>query len=676
MVNNSFERIKYRPDIDGLRAFAVVGVVIFHAFPKFLVGGFIGVDIFFVISGYLISSIIIYEIQDKKFSFINFYNRRIKRILPSLIIVLISTLSLGYLFLLPTELKQLGKHLTGGALFVSNFLLWSESGYFDNASEAKPLLNLWSLAVEEQFYIVYPFLIFFALKANRVFCFCLLTLTISLVANVSISTTDQVADFYSPLSRYWEFMVGALAVWLINTRSFIDWEHAVKYNKIFKISNELTAAIGLALLILSMIFIKKDFGYPGLWAVIPVASTLMLIVSGPQSLINKFILSNKAVVCVGLISYPLYLWHWPLLTFLRINEGREPDSEIRLCIVIISILLSYVTYRYVENPIRHAKSNKTAYALICTTFFIGFIGYAVYLNDGFKSRHWVAQFKDPESFLIWPDKFVTDSACTLKYPFYGRYCLQSNYDKSPEIALIGDSHANHLYPGLSEFYKAKGYGVLNLGVTAPFWNYENGPIAHSAPKEKIHRLKSTESILDFVSNDEHIKLVILGFREAAVNHSYINYLALRNHLNLKSESEIFEIALNETLQRLTSTRKTIVVTVDIPNLTFSPAQCALNRRFRLSTTTKSSCSLSRADFDKHVNVFHLIIKRAKDLFPEVVFVPLYDFICDDSTCSAIKSDLLLYRDDNHLSVDGSLLVGKYVGQYIESNIKSPRNYLK
>jgi peptidoglycan/LPS O-acetylase OafA/YrhL len=206
---------KYRADIDGLRAIAVLGVVAFHAFPELLPGGFIGVDIFFVISGFLISTIIFENIEAKSFSFVDFYCRRIRRIFPALLLVIAASFAFAWFVLLPAEFKQLGKHILGGAGFFSNLLLWSESGYFDKSAEAKPLLHLWSLGIEEQFYIVWPLLLWAGWKLRINWLALIFSITVlSFFLNLHMVYADAVATFYSPLTRFWELSVGAVLAFL------------------------------------------------------------------------------------------------------------------------------------------------------------------------------------------------------------------------------------------------------------------------------------------------------------------------------------------------------------------------------------------------------------------------------------------------------------------------------
>lgn len=363
------KHLKYRPDIDGLRAIAVLLVVGFHAFPDKFKGGFIGVDIFFVLSGFLISSIIYKSLDKGEFSFREFYTKRIMRIFPTLIIVMTSCLTFGWYSLTNDEYKQLGKHITGGASFISNFLLWQESGYFDNASETKPLLHLWSLAIEEQFYIIWPFLLWFMWK-NRLnyFVITVMATLVSFIFNVHEIKHAPVATFYSPLTRFWELMCGGLLAWtliyrkekLSNIMKKVDFFitsfffKKQKYPHRNLLANFL-AFIGLLLLLLGFSIIDKDFTFPGLWALIPVSGTTLVILASETAWINKKILSTKFLIWFGLISYPLYLLHWPILSFLHIVENDHPNRTMRITAVLISILLAWIITKWIEQPLRYGK---------------------------------------------------------------------------------------------------------------------------------------------------------------------------------------------------------------------------------------------------------------------------------------------------------------------------------
>ena len=384
---------KYRPDIDGLRAIAVLSVVGFHAFPSWVKGGFIGVDVFFVISGFLISGIIYENLDKQEFTIREFYARRIRRIFPALIVVMTACFAFGWLSLLTDEYKQLGKHIAGGASFISNFLLWQESGYFDNSSETKPLLHLWSLGIEEQFYIIWPLLLWLTWK--RKFNFFAVTLAIaigSFYLNIKGIKQDAVATFYSPFTRFWELMCGGLLAWVTIYKKASFAGIALKVDRIIvssiyrnkevekgKALANLSAFTGLALLAFGFETITKDFSFPGVWALVPVSATVLIISAGSTAWINRQILSAKLVVWFGLISYPLYLWHWPLLSFARIIESELPSRNIRIAAVIISIVLAWLTMKWIEKPFRSGNHRiGLKVAVLCSLMFmIGVSGIVV-----------------------------------------------------------------------------------------------------------------------------------------------------------------------------------------------------------------------------------------------------------------------------------------------------------
>lgn len=385
----------YRPDIDGLRAIAVLSVVAYHAFPNQLAGGFIGVDIFFVISGYLISTIIFKSLEGNAFSFPSFYARRIKRIFPALIVVLTATLVFGWFVLLSDELSQLGKHAAAGAGFFSNFVLWGEVGYFDNAAETKPLLHLWSLSIEEQFYILWPLMVWLMWRWQAsLHLFIAGLIILSFGINLIMVANDPVGAFFSPLSRFWELLCGALLAWGLlrkdvyatgfSTRTGIEGWSQEKRKRL----RNAASVFGLLLIGYGLLEIEKDNSFPGYWALLPVLGTMVLIATGPDAWINRRILSTRAIVWFGLISFPLYLWHWPLLSFSQIIHAGTQPWEIRVLLILISIILSWLTLKFIEAPIRFSpqfKGLKVASLSACM-LSIGLIGFAVGRTD-FSATH-------------------------------------------------------------------------------------------------------------------------------------------------------------------------------------------------------------------------------------------------------------------------------------------------
>lgn len=402
---------RYRPDIDGLRAIAVLPVVAFHAFPTWMKGGFIGVDVFFVISGFLISTIIFENLDKGTFSFTEFYARRVRRIFPALTVVLIACMIFGWLVLLPDELNQLGKHIVAGTGFVSNLILWNEVGYFDNSAETKPLLHLWSLGIEEQFYIVWPLLLWLAWRWR----FNLLILA-SMIAILSFALSvkgikqDPAATFYSPLTRFWELLCGTLLAWhslqkadlsrnvkklLANfspTKIFITnnllKENTRIRNQNYRLISNAFSFSGLLLLGYGFLKINKDLSFPGYWALIPVLGTALIIQAGPQAWFNQKILSNKLLIWFGLISFPLYLWHWPILSFGQIIYFDVPPLKFRVIAVTTSIFLAWFTVKLVEKPFRFGSERTTlkVVTLSAMAFTVGTIGLIINKAD-FSDSH-------------------------------------------------------------------------------------------------------------------------------------------------------------------------------------------------------------------------------------------------------------------------------------------------
>ncbi|WP_416048931.1 acyltransferase family protein [Cupriavidus basilensis] len=433
----------YRADIDGLRAVAACSIVLFHAFPQALRGGFVGVDIFFVISGYLIGKIILQGVATGTFRFSHFYARRIRRIFPALTLVLIACFAFGWSSLMPAELKELGKHLASGAGFVSNFALWSEAGYFDPAAEVKPLLHLWSLGIEEQFYIFWPLILWLCWRA-RVNALIPITVVCaaSFALNILTIHSHPTAAFYSPLSRIWELLIGTLLAYQhLNKGSFFPGHGNAK------------SILGALLVGLTIVLLKQDVAFPGWWALLPTLGTYLLIDAGPNAWLNRKILSAKPMLWFGAISFPLYLWHWPLLSFARILELGTPPITMRIAAVLASVALAWLTYRLVESPLRFGGRSRAKLAGLCgTAALAGCVGYITFAHDGIPSRfpeevRHIADFKynyaiDARTSKCW-------LAAENAFDGFSEECIQApQVPGGRSIFVWGDSHAARLYPGL------------------------------------------------------------------------------------------------------------------------------------------------------------------------------------------------------------------------------------
>lgn len=671
---------KYRPDIDGLRAVAVLSVVAFHAFPAWMKGGFIGVDVFFVISGFLISTIIFENLDKGTFSFAEFYARRIKRIFPALLLVLIASLAFGWLALLADEYKQLGKHIAAGAGFVSNFILLGEAGYFDNSADTKPLLHLWSLGIEEQFYIVWPFVLWLTWKRK----FNLLTLTFlvafaSFYLNLKGIKKDAVATFYSPQTRFWELLAGSILAWfsLYKKDAFthyklkVDgWLAKLIYREAVDVDGKtlsnITSFLGSLLLAYGFWRITKDISFPGKWAVIPVLGAILIILAGPKAWINRKVLSNKMAVWFGLISFPLYLWHWPLLSFARIVEGEVPSRNIRIAAVALSIVLAWLTYKLVERPIRYgSKTIPKVIVLIVSMFVTGFVGYNTYVRDGLKFRAVNEQLS--EIVRLTEDDPKAHKECLKFFSLDKeniRYCRFSGSAK-PKIAIIGDSHGAALFTGLSSQLKnSSNQDLLMIGgrLFVDVAAYPEGS------QFEIDVYKGGVKATKFVANEESIDTVVMVSRgpryispERFTSEKYNFYLL--DDPSIQSKSRVFEIGLRRTLDLLLSRNKRIIFVLENPTLDFDPSSCQLNRPFSLSD--KSACFISIEKFmEEHKAYRDLSFSVLRD-YPTVTVFDSAKYLCDGEKCFGKLNNRILYGDRNHLSEDGSKYLSQFLVSYIE-----------
>lgn len=643
----------HRPDIDGLRSVSVVAVVAFHAFPSWVSGGFTGVDVFFVISGYLISTIIFDNLDKGSFSFSEFYARRVNRIFPALILVLVACFVFGYFSLLTDEYKQLGKHIAAGAGFISNFILWSESGYFDNTAETKPLLHLWSLGIEEQFYIAWPLLLWFVLK--RKFSLFKITFFFAIAAftlNLKGVKEDVVATFYSPLTRFWELLSGSLLAWitLYKKEAFDNFSRRTnawlshipcnnrKENNNLALANVLSF-VGLFLLLYGFFRINKELSFPGKWALIPVLGGVLIITAGSRTWVNRTILSNRIAVWFGLISFPLYLWHWPLLSFARILESNTPSREIRIAAVLASIALAWLTYRFIETPIRlHRNRKRIATYLFVLMIAVGYVGYNTFIRDGYSFRY-SQSFKDNlnRGWAWWISQGATvEGTCSSLNKISGisRFCWGP---KEPRLILIGDSHAGHLSYGFAHsknkiFNKVS---VRGAGACPPTLGVERWRGCNQALIETINYIKETPSI------------------EYVVLSAYKGFIDSTN----SDSSDMFFEGFGNTISLFRNLHKKIIFVIDNPTfkVSSSPELCeprplklraALYNRPQFCDGPSEDNLVENAAYDK------LVLRLRLDN-PDVYFYDPTKLFCSNGRCDIFYGSRLLYGDWSHLSIYGS-----------------------
>jgi peptidoglycan/LPS O-acetylase OafA/YrhL len=473
-VGTSGKPVDYRGDIDGLRAIAVLSVIGYHAFPISIRGGFTGVDVFFVISGFLISGLIFDDARRQRFSFRKFYARRFRRIFPALIVILLSCLVYGWVALAPDEYRDLGQQVAAGAGFSSNILLWIQSGYFDQEATTKPLLHLWSLGVEEQFYLAWPIVIVMVyrnFKRLRYVLFGLITL--SFISSIVLTHTNPSAAFYLTTSRFWELLLGALLAYRIHSRTEVPGMAAVppthdRYGG-------LRAWLGLLSIAAGFFLINSDSAFPGWWALLPTLGTALAI-SAPHAWPNRAILSAKPLVYIGLISYPLYLWHWILLTFMRIaNYGEPPLKLWRLVAIAASVVLAWLTYVLVEKPIRFGGNrNAIPRTLLACMAVCALAGFVIYATDGCAFRY-PKEIRALAAFHYDSDRDFYEQAyregdCFLSakatFADIAAQCVDDARGTTPLVALWGDSHAASLYPGLRELQKQGAFRIAQFTASA------------------------------------------------------------------------------------------------------------------------------------------------------------------------------------------------------------------
>ena len=632
------DRGRYRPDIDGLRAVAVGVVVVFHAFPRWLPGGFVGVDVFFVISGYLISGIILGALAEGRFSFANFYARRIRRIFPSLVVVLAAAAVAGWLFMFADDYQRLGRHIAAGAGFVSNFVLWQESSYFDSAAERKPLLHLWSLGIEEQFYLIWPLLLVIAARTVRgPLRLTVLVGVVSFLLSIYTVRIDRTPAFFAPWTRFWELLAGALLACVEIDRPLNDRLDRVMSPRWLP---DVLAIVGVAMIAGGVVLIDATRVFPGLWALLPVGGTFLLLVSGQRGWINRRVLSLRPVVWLGLISYPLYLWHWPLLSFARLGYGT-PSTALRLAIVALSVVLASLTYRIIEWPIRFGPRSRRMVPVLSSAMVVVFaVGLATSASGGFIGRpinrsdaaHLVdfyerlrkhglrAAYRAECDFMDW----VTEDARAELDPSCGAA------GDAGTVLLWGDSFAQALSLGIRE-QLPRGVALAQVatsGCPAAVENFDLTVRQQRCERANLYALDAIRRLKP--------KLVVVA---QSTGHDDVDWPQL-----------------TARVQKLGAAHVLIVGPFPVwrPSLPRVVADHYLH-----DSTAYLSTGVDRDQFDIDQTVAAMVAN-----LPNVTYVSLLDALCRDGACLARvpgRSDLdLMAFDFGHLTPMGSSYVGRTI----------------
>lgn len=645
-------QLKYRPDIDGLRAIAVMAVVLFHLDYSMFKGGYIGVDVFFVISGFLISQIVYSKVQNNNFSFKDFYKNRALRILPVLFVLIIFCILGGFFILLSDEYSKLGVSSIASVLFIPNILFWFKTGYFEIEAESTPLLHIWSLGVEEQFYILFPLFVYlFILKFNRKYIFGVTSLLVlvSFYINIKYTSLDITYSFYMLFSRAWELLVGFLLTLFL--------QHIKSINNTII---ELSSIIGICLIIFPVYFYDTNILFPGYYAVLPVLGSMLVIFSGSfekKSYVKKM-LSNRYIVFIGLISYSLYLWHWPIIVYLKMAYSTIYLNEI---ILLITFLISVISYIFIEKPFRNKSniiipSNIKFKSLIIMGILISIFSFAVIYNGGIPAR-----LPDSVKYASNPKVYLPENRhChRLKSQDFKdkKFCTFGHENTKPTFALLGDSHAEAFKYGLKLAAIQKGKSGVQF--TKPGCR----PIKGIDKKGKKGCLRFIDVALNEIVNNDDINTVFLagywslayhGFDHNRRKFEVFDYL----QKSLKSDTidMLFIRGLHRTLDVLIKANKKIVIVGDTPIIGFNPRtnyarNIFLNKEQDLMGLYK-----------KGIN--NIIKDEVKVYGGRIEYMSTEKILCPNNPCQLVKNNILLFRNDDHITRKASAMFSTTFENYL------------
>jgi peptidoglycan/LPS O-acetylase OafA/YrhL len=665
--------MNYRPEIDGLRAIAVIPVILFHAGFGLFGGGYVGVDVFFVISGYLITSIILAEREAGAFSLVNFYERRARRILPALFVVMAACVPFAWIWMTPSDMKDFSRSLAYMSVFASNILFYKQSGYFDAASELKPLLHTWSLAVEEQYYLLFPLLLVAALRRGKRFAILLL----AVVAIVSLTiaqwgaTRVPAATFYLLHTRLWELLVGGFVAFHLRTQGEVAPPAAGDTRKV----SEALGIAGIALIGYSVGRYDRNTPYPSLYALVPTMGAVLVIVySSARTLVGR-VLGSKALVGIGLVSYSAYLWHQPLFAFARQRSITEPSAIILLALAVVTFGFAFFSWRFVELPFRRRGRVATK-----TVFRAGAIGTAMFLGlaalgvqtSGFKSRLPGEMYS-----LVEPRKTNEKSACKRsqkqKIGSGLKICEFGQLDSPRTLVLYGDSHAQALFTELDGALRKRnirGVRIYNSACEVIPGLLSTLRQLNSAECERAHR-----ALLQYVK--DHADYVVVAIRWTYKLYPVpgaVDELAFDNQEGgrelgappRRSYTEKYGArgvsaagkvdALNEFLGEMAAASKRLILIYPIPEVGWDIPKYNFKRyldgRVDPEITTAFEVFKRRNAFAEGVlNAFGSRDNLTR-VRPEEIFCNTYV----QGRCVAQVNAIPLYYDDDHLSNAGSAMV--------------------
>jgi peptidoglycan/LPS O-acetylase OafA/YrhL len=642
--------LTYRKDIDGLRAVAVLSVLLFHAFPSVVRGGFVGVDIFFVISGYLITGILSEEVRTNRFSIFGFYGRRARRIFPALATVLAAVLAIGWGVLYTDEFQQLGKHVSAGAGFVSNLVLWSETGYFDRAAEAKPLLHLWSLGVEEQFYILWPLVlaVIHRRKAALIGAVCVIMVA-SFALDVSLIGHHPGATFFSPFTRFWELMVGSGLA--LGTARLQPLSNAVR---------NVGSVLGALLCAVAIFGLNSGLGYPGAWALLPTVGAALLIASGFDAILNRIVLSRPTMVGIGKISYPLYLWHWPLLSFSTILLEGQPSASQRVMVLLASAMLAWLTYRLIESPIQHMKVRSIAVAgPTLALLFMGSVGAAIFVLNPQAPSHRYSPFAEVATAMHGAgQQFVTTNCGLSESDAKLGICITDTRD-APHFAMIGDSKTEAMMWGFVRESKSgqRWTAMSRAGCSPLIGVVRSSSYAGDNPDDCTHFARLE---LDRAESNPQIKMVaIVAARRVLEGPDFVNVATGA------PDKDGAQHGMDDTITDLEKAGKRVALIVDNPTLP-DPAQCMERSAMKyrvirvLGRPDLAACTLPYNDYLKVTQHYRTMIAELQTLHPKLLVLDPAPLLCDEArgVCPISQNGSFLYSYGDHVSDYSNTIVAR------------------
>ena len=636
---------KYRAEIDGLRALAVIPVILYHAGFKLFSGGYVGVDVFFVISGYLITTIILAELEAGTFSLIHFWERRVRRILPALFVVMFACFIAAWIFYYPQDMKQFSKSLVAVSAFSSNIFFWLTNGYFDAGTELKPLIHTWSLAVEEQYYVLFPLFLMFTWKLGKSLMVGLLAVLFLISFNGSqwLSVTLPSFNFYMLPTRVWELLIGA----------FIAYYFANKdLNKLNNNIGQIGSLIGFLLIMYSTFAYDNQTPFPSVYTLAPTLGAALIIIFATHITVVGKLLGSKLFVAIGLISYSAYLWHQPMFAFARELNLHEPSMYLMSALAVLSFAIAYLSWKYVERPFRnkHRFTQKQVFifAIVGTIFFIG-LGYKGWKSFGYEFR---LPEKERDNILFGSPSIFTgspnfDSSCRDLLGMSkanGEICVATS--KTPKILFAGDSHAMALFKSIYGNEVPIDDTLLIAESGCPLY-----PNLVNSKKKQDTCQSISDTILSTSLAHNSIKTVVLVNIMPTLNEGKSGFKFNEKVLNNR---EAFELGIDYMINKLLNMNKKVIYVMDVPRLKYHPRTCL--QRLPLRTQLHSDCHYTTLDYkNERKNYMNEIIKLKKK-YPNLAVVDPLNIFCDNKNCKLLYNNKSLYYDLTHISVYGSKLL--------------------